>query len=221
MKKILSPVLLLLTTLFYAQNYKNVGDFSKVTSFDKIEILLIQSSENKVIASGNDSESVQFVNNNGELKIRMPLDKILSGENISVKVYYKKINAIEANEGSRITAENTIKSTAFDIIAKEGSAINIDLETKKLSSKISSGAIVDLEGNTNNHEAIVNAGGILNAKDFQTEQTTVTCNAGGEAEVYATVYVNAKVRAGGNIMIFGNPKQIDRKTILGGSITEK
>ncbi len=211
---------LLFVTSFYAQISKNVGDFSKVTSFDKIEVYLNQSTENKVVVSGNDAELVEFVNKNGELKIRMPFDKILSGENISVKVFYKKIIAIEANEGSRIASENTIKTTGFDVIVKEGSSIKIVLESKNLSSKVSSGAILEIEGSTNNHESIVNAGGILNAKNFKTLQTNVTCNAGGEAEINATDYVKAKVRAGGNILIFGKPKQIDQKTILGGSISE-
>lgn len=221
MKTILSTCLIFFITLFYAQSYKNVGDFSKVTAFDKIKIVLILSDENKVIASGNDSESVQFVNNNGELKIRMPIDKILAGENISVKVYYKKISAVEANEGSRISAENIIESTAFEVITKEGSIINIDVESKKLISKVSSGAVVSIGGSTNYHDAIVNSGGVLNSKELTTAQTTITCNAGGEATVFATDYVNAKVRAGGNIVIFGKPKQIDQKTILGGTITQK
>ena len=83
-----------------------------------------------------------------------------------------------------------------------------------------SGAIVDLEGKVENHESLVNSGAILNAKKLQTSQTTVTVNAGGEVEISASDYVNAKVRAGGNILIFGRPKQIDQKTILGGSIRQ-
>jgi hypothetical protein len=32
--------------------------------------------------------------------------------------------------------------------------------------------------------------------------------------------VDAKVRAGGTITIFGKPKQINQKTVLGGSINQ-
>ena len=32
--------------------------------------------------------------------------------------------------------------------------------------------------------------------------------------------VDAKVRAGGNIMIFGKPKKINQKTVAGGNIKE-
>ena len=99
MKKILYS-LLLISSIALAQTKKNVGDFNKVTSFDQIDVVLIPSSENKVILNGSGSDQVELVNKNGELKIRMPLTKILSGDNVSATVYYKKIDAVEANVGS-------------------------------------------------------------------------------------------------------------------------
>ena len=53
-----------------------------------------------------------------------------------------------------------------------------------------------------------------------TQQTTVTVNAGGLANVYATDLVDAKTRAGGTITIFGKPKQINEKTVAGGNIVQ-
>jgi len=43
-------------------------------------------------------------------------------------------------------------------------------------------------------------------------------NAGGVAEVRATELVEAKVRAGGEIRVHGNPKTINEKNVLGGVI---
>jgi hypothetical protein len=43
-------------------------------------------------------------------------------------------------------------------------------------------------------------------------------NAGGSATVFTTDFVDAKVRAGGDIYIHGNPTQINQKTVLGGNI---
>lgn len=220
MKNIVTTTLLFVSQLFFSQITKNVGDFEKVTSFDKIEVILIPSSENRVVLKGNGAEDVELVNKNGELKIRMPFDKILAGERIFATVFYKKLVAVEANEGSRIASEKVVKSIGFDIIAKEGATIYLNLETNRLTSKISSGAIIDLDGKAKNHDCLVNSGAILNAQKLQTEQTIVTVNAGGEVEIFAAEYVNAKIRAGGNILIFGKPKQIDQKTVLGGTIRE-
>jgi hypothetical protein len=38
----------------------------------------------------------------------------------------------------------------------------------------------------------------------------------GNAEIYATTLVDAKVRAGGSIYIYGSPKQINKETLLEG-----
>ena len=219
MKKLVFS-LLLLSSLAYSQVEKQVGDFYKVTSFDQIDVVLIQSNENKVVLDGSGSDDVELVNKNGELKIRMPLTKLLAGDNISATVYYKKIDAVEANEGSRISSDETFKATIFEIIAKEGSEISIKINADKLNGKVANGSTVKISGNSKTQDIVVNSGGIYEASKLKTEQTTVTCNAGGNADVYATGVVDAKVRAGGKILIYGNPKQINQKTFAGGTIEE-
>jgi hypothetical protein len=64
------------------------------------------------------------------------------------------------------------------------------------------------------------AGGTLDAKEFISKQTTISVNAGGDANIYATDFVDAKVRAGGSVMIYGKPKEINQKAVLGGTIKE-
>ena len=212
--------LLFISSISFSQTEKEVGNFNKVTSFDQIDVILIPSSENKVIVDGSGSSEVEIVNKNGELKIRLPLTKLLSGDNILAAVYYKKLDAIEANEGSRISSEATFNSTAFDIIAKEGSEINIKLSTERLTVKVSNGSKIKLEGKATNQDVLINSGGIYEAEKLITNQTIITANAGGEATINATDFVDAKVRAGGDITIYGKPKQINQKIVAGGSIEE-
>ena len=150
----------------------------------------------------------------------MPLNRLLDGDNISATVYYKNINAIQANEGSRISSNEVFKTASFDIIAKEGAEVRINLNVTSLTIKSSSGAIVTLIGEATTQAAISNTGGILNASKLKTTITNVTVNAGGNAEVNASDVVDAKVRAGGKILIFGKPKQINQKTVVGGIIEQ-
>lgn len=53
---------------------------------------------------------------------------------------------------------------------------------------------------------------------LETISTEVSVNAGGEASVRASQKVDAKVRAGGNVKIYGNPSNISESTALGGRI---
>ena len=204
-----------------AQTEKNVGDFTKVSSFDKIDVQLIASNENKVVLHGKEANQVELVNKNGELKIRMPLTKMLSGDNISATVYYKKLEAVEANEGSRIASKEEIKAINFDIICKEGSEIKLlNLQASRLQVRTSAGSIVTIKGSVKNQDILSNSGGKYDGQDCVTEQTVVTVNAGGIAHVNATDLVDAKTRAGGEIKIYGKPKQINEKKIAGGTIEQ-
>jgi hypothetical protein len=217
MKKLLFSVLLI-SSLTSAQTEKKVGEFHKVTAFDQITVELIVSEENKVVLSGTNSDVIEVVNKNGELKLRMPLTNLLKGNQVNAKVYYTDLTAIEANEGSQISSDSSIKAIGFEIIAKEGSKIDINLEVSNLNVKITSGGIVKTAGTAKNQDVVISAGAIYEAKELITEQTVISINAGGEATIFATELADAKARAGGDIMIYGNPSQVNKKTFAGGRI---
>ncbi|AWM13643.1 DUF2807 domain-containing protein [Flavobacterium sediminis] len=219
MKKLFFTTLLV-SSLAFSQVEKKLGDFDKVTSFDQIDVQLVKGNENKIIIKGDRANEVEVVNKNGELKIRMPLTKLLQGDNISVTLYYTHLEAVEANEGSRIASNDVFKAINFEIILKEGSEISLQLEVERLSARTANGSILELKGTAEYADVLVNSGAKYEAEDLITKQTVITANAGGEAEIYATDFVDAKVRAGGDILIYGKPKQINQKTIAGGSIEQ-
>ena len=136
-------------------------------------------------------------------------------------VYFKKLDALEANEGSRIASKDEISAINFDIICKEGSEIKlINLQADRLQVRTSAGSIVTTKGMVKNQDILSNSGGKYDGQDCKTQQTVVTVNAGGIAQVYATDLVDAKTRAGGEIKIYGKPKQINEKKIAGGTIEQ-
>jgi len=215
-------IILLLSQIGFSQETttKNLGDFDAVKVFDKISLQLIPSEESKIELSGKNSSEVEIVNNNGELKVRMPIGKFLSGEDVTALLYYKNIQSLDACEGSYVSSEKAINQISFSLNSKEGAEIKLKLDVQKLSIRATSGGIINLVGTAKNQDIVISSGGVLNAKDFQTEQTNVSINAGGTADVLASELVDAKVRAGGTITIFGKPKQINQKTVLGGSINQ-
>lgn len=220
MKKI-TYLVLLISSLAFSQTEKKLGEFNKVTSFDKIDVTLIKSNENKIILHGSSANEVEIVNKNGELKIKMPFTKMLSGDAISATVYFTNLDAVEANEGSRIASKDVISAISFDVICKESSEIKLlNLKADKLQVRTTQGSVVTIIGNVKNQDILANSGGKYNGQDCKTEQTVVTVNAGGIANVFASDFVDAKTRAGGEITIYGKPKQINQKTIAGGSIIQ-
>lgn len=221
MKKVMLILLACVVQTTFAQVTKDLGEFSAIKIYDRLTVSLILSSENKIIITGNREGEVEVVNNNGELKLRMPFPKLLSGEDISVKLYFKNIESIAVSEGSQVSSEAKFKQTIMDLNAREGAEIKIDLDVEKVNVKAVTGGIIELSGQASNQDVTLMTGGILKSKELETSQTTISVSAGGNAEIYATTLVDAKVRAGGSIYIYGSPKQINRETLFGGTITEK
>ena len=221
MKKFVIIVFVFLCQIASAQVTRNLGDFDQVKVFDKINVKLIAASENKIVVTGARADELETVNKNGELKIRMPFPKLLSGEDITVKLYFKNLESIAVSEGSYVSSEEDFKQTSLDLNANSGGEIKLTIDVDKVSVKANSGGIVSLSGTAENQEVVITSGGILNAKDLTTSQTTISVAAGGKSEIHASILVDAKVRAGGSIFIYGKPKQVNQEVFIGGTILEK
>jgi len=222
MKKIILMLFVLATQLNYGQTSIKLADFDALKVFDQLNVTLIPSTENKIVITGTNQNNVETVNKNGLLKVRIYLTKILEdNKDLKVTLYFKKLESIDANEGSNIYCNTTFKQISMDLSTQEGAHIEADLDVDNASIKAYSGGIISLMGKAVTQKVSINSGGILKAKDLVTSQTTINISAGGNAEINATTLVDAKVNAGGSITIYGKPKQIKQQALAGGKITEK
>lgn len=215
-------MLLFLSALTNAQDLvtKTVGDFNEVKVFDKIEVILRKSLENKVEISGISRDKVEIIINENILKVKMSLDNLWDDDNTVVTVYYKDISKIDVNEGARIIAKDVVTSNILDLRAQEGGDIIAKIETTKLLARAVTGGKLELDGKAIEQEVTVKAGGQYMAKNLKTESTSVRITAGGRANIYANEYVKANATAGGTIKIYGHPKKMDIKKVFGGKIIE-
>ena len=220
MKKIAVAFMIVGFQFSFAQFTRNVGEFSSVKVYDKITVIIVPSNENKV-ESDTDDASVETVNRNGELRIKMTPTKILQGNQVSVKVYYQNINDIQASQGSIVSSTETLKTKMLTLTANEGSKRNLDIDTGKLNVKTNSGGEITVKGNADNQDIIVTSGGKFNGHNLESESATVSTTAGGVADVFASESVDAKTRAGGIINVYGDPNDRKFKNVIGGKINFK
>jgi hypothetical protein len=221
MKRIVLIVFVMISQLNYSQTTINLEDFDALKVFDQLNVTLIPSNENKVVVTGKNESSFEAVNKNGVLKLRMAITKILSGADTKVILYFKDIQSIDANEGSIVSCKAIFKQTTMELSAQEGAMIEVELDVDNATTKLYSGGIINVAGKAVTQKATITSGGILNAKNLETSQTTVSISAGGSADINASTLVDAKVNAGGTITIYGKPKQIKQQAFAGGTITEK
>ncbi len=223
MKNVFLVVVLLFTTHMKAQEEKVTIDleiFTEVKGFDGLSINLIKSDSNKAVVTGANTNKVAVVNKNGVLKLRMQIDKIFSGYRTFVDLYYtEKLIIIDVNEDARITAQETIKQDVLELKAQEGGELDIRVEVEQLLVKTVTGGVVKTAGTSELQDVMINTGGVYEGKDLKTKFSTVNVNAGSRAEIYAFDYVKATVKAGGEVLVYGDPAKMDEKTVFGGKVT--
>jgi len=220
MKTILAITLLVVTSVLTAQNpkEKGVGDFTEVKVFDLIEVNLIKSDVDKVEITGDDIEDVEVINKDGKLKIRMKLDKSFNGERTFVAVYYTKLNIIDGNEGAFISSNELITQDYIELRAQEGARLKIGLDVDTVDIRAVTGGTIETRGKAKSQDITLNTGGIYEGRSFETQNTSVNIKAAGEADVHASKLVNAKVLAGGEVFIYGNPENVNKNTTFGGRV---
>lgn len=194
--------------------------FSEIKAFDGLSVKLIKSTENKAVITGANTKNVAIVINDGVLKIRMQVTKIFSGYRTFVEVYYTdKLVVIDVNEDAKISSEEAIKQDILELKAQEGGELSIKTEVEQLLIKTVTGGVIETFGNADLQDVAINTGGIYEGKELKTKFSTINVNAGSKAEIYATDYVKATVKAGGEVLVYGDPIKMDEKTVFGGKIT--
>lgn len=222
MKYLISCILGLLFWVSYSQGEKitrELAKFDKVKGFDGLSINLIKSNENKAVITGANTGKVAIVNNDGTLKLRMEIDKIFSGYRTFIDLYHtEELVVLDVNEDARIYNEKPFVQSVLELKAQEGGELVVNCQVEQLLIKAVTGGEITTKGFSKNQDININTGGEYIGKEFKTEFTTISVNAGGSASIYATDYVQANVKAGGEVLVYGDPAKMDEKKVFGGKI---
>lgn len=220
MKKILSLAILVITTSAFSQRIinKDVGAFNEIKVYDLIEANLIKSNENRILIKGEKVDNIKFVNKDGTLKLRMQLEKKFQGEETLIEVYYTDLDIIDGNEGARIVFNETVVKDKLVLKTQEGAQIKIGMEVDDVEIRAVTGGIIEATGKAKNQVIVINTGGVFEGRELKTSTTSVKISAGGEALLSASERVDIIVRAGGDVYVYGNPKEVNKNTLAGGRI---
>ncbi|GAA4802150.1 head GIN domain-containing protein [Litoribaculum gwangyangense] len=220
MKTLIKAFVLFITATLFAQNpiEKSIGEFTEIKVYDLIEVKMIKSYENKVIITGENKENVLVNNKNGKLKIKMSLEEIFDGNKTKVTLHYTSVDIIDVNEGAKVTSEDKIKQFEIDLKAQEGGRIEVPVDVNYINIKSVTGGVIKTSGKSKNQDVNLSTGGIYEGENLDTEKTEVSINAAGEAYVKASKLVDIKIRAGGDVFIYGNPEEVNESRVLGGRV---
>ena len=228
MKKILLILIISLTHSIHSQTIvkKALGDYSILKVYNGIEVLLLQSKEQKIEIKGEKSEKVKIKNVNGVLKLSLPFS--LKPENnygkgkVFITLYYNSnIDVIDANEGSIITGKE-FHQEKLKVNSQERAFIDLTLKVTHLNIRASSGGVIKLTGSTDSQVVNIDLYGVYNGFGLNTTgNSNVFSGTGAKAEIFAGKTLSAKVNFGGSIFYKGTPEVQKNKKVLGGIIQKR
>jgi len=222
MKKIYFITVLMFSSLIFSQTTikKPLGKFSELKVFSFLNVELIKATTNKIEVFGKNAEDVSVTQINNALKIRLPLDKYFSKNDVFIKVYYVKINSIEVSEGAKVVLP-PIKQYELELKAQEGGEIITEVDTKVLTIKSVTGGKIKASGTTKSQNIKINTGGVYMGQNLKAESSKVEIKAGGKAEINSINFIDVKILAGGVLTIHGKVNELKESTIIGGRIFYK
>ena len=197
---------------------RNLGDFSKVAVYDGINLEIIKSDENKVEITGRNTSFVVVKNKNGDLKIRLNLEKRFSGDRTKVVLSYKTLYSIISHEGSNVYSKDTISQADLNIKANTGSSIDVLLDLNTFNSTAATGATINVSGKVNYHDSSVSTGAEINAQKLTTDETYASATTGGSLSVSAIKELEANSKLGGIINVYSRTDKITESISVGGVV---
>ena len=211
-------LLFTITTLSQIKIDRDLGEFSKVAVYDGINLELVKSQENKVEITGKNTSFVVVKNKNGDLKIRLNLERRFSGDRTKVKLFYKTIYNIISHEGSNVFSKDTIKQADLNIKANTGSTQNMLINLNTFNTTAATGANINVSGRAEYHDSSVSTGAEINAEKLITTETYASATTGGVLNVSAIKELEANSKLGGIINVHEQTDKITETISVGGVV---
>ena len=197
---------------------RDLGSFSKVAVYDGINLELIKSEENKVEITGKNTNFVVVKNKNGDLKIRLNLEKRFSGDRTKVTLFYNTLYNIISHEGSNVFSKDTIKQADLNVKANTGSTQNLLVVLNTLNTTAATGASINISGEADYHDGSVSTGAETNAQKLKTIETYASSTTGGALNVSVVKELEANSKLGGIINVHDKTDKITESISIGGVV---
>ena len=219
MKKIVYVLaLVVLPNLLSAQTERKIGDFQKLSVYDGINVELIKSDTNRVEINGKNTAYIVVKNKNGDLKIRLSVERRFSGNRTKVSVFYKNLYSVISHEGANVFSKDTINQAGLNLKANSGSRQNMIVKLNTLQATATAGAKINIKGLVKYQELSATTGAEIMVSKVENEEANVVSTTGALIDVSTTKDLNVNSKIGGIINVHTKTDKITEKISVGGAV---
>ena len=219
MKKIIYILaLVVLPNLLSAQTERKIGDFQKLSVYDGINVELIKSDTNRVEINGKNTAYIVVKNKNGDLKIRLSVERRFSGNRTKVSVFYKSLYSVISHEGANVFSKDTINQADLNLKANSGSRQNMIVKLNTLQAAATAGAKINIKGLAKYQELSATTGAEIMVSKVENEEANVVSTTGALIDVSTTKDLKVNSKIGGIINVHTKTDKITEKISVGGAV---
>ena len=219
MKKIIYILALVaLPNLLSAQTERKIGDFQKLSVYDGINVELIKSDTNRVEINGKNTAYIVVKNKNGDLKIRLSVERRFSGNRTKVSVFYKSLYSVISHEGANVFSKDTINQADLNLKANSGSRQNMIVKLNTLQATATAGAKINIKGLAKYQELSATTGAEIMVSKVENEEANVVSTTGALIDVSTTQDLKVNSKIGGIINVHTKTDKITEKISVGGAV---
>ena len=210
--------LVVLPNLLSAQTERKIGDFQKLSVYDGINVELIKSDTNRVEINGKNTAYIVVKNKNGDLKIRLSVERRFSGNRTKVSVFYKNLYSVISHEGANVFSKDTINQADLNLKANSGSRQNMIVKLNTLQATATAGAKINIKGVAKYQELSATTGAEIMVSKVQNEEANVVSTTGALIDVSTIKDLKVNSKIGGIINVHTKTDKITEKISVGGAV---
>ena len=192
---------------------RNLGDFSVITIYNDIDLIITQDTINKAtVKAGENIIDYIFTE-----ELQNDTIKIYNGNKcnwyrsykkpIEINLHVKNLNEIVVYGAGNITSTNTITGNKFGINGWETGAdmkLKLDVDTAFASVHTGPG-VITYTGSATISSAYIAGNGYIYLQDLQTQKTSVNNSGISDIHVKASDYLSSQIFSKGNTIYYGAP----------------
>ncbi|PQJ77796.1 head GIN domain-containing protein [Polaribacter porphyrae] len=204
------------------QDRNTKEDFTKIRVSTGLDLYLSQGKSTEITVEADENLHDIIIT-----EVKDGVLKIYSEKNIwrakarKVYVTVTDLERLTATSGSDVYAKETIKVNAIDISATSGADIRISIDADTVETSATSGSDIEISGTSNKHISSATSGASIDAYELRSKNTTAKATSGADINVFASESIDARASSGGDVDFKGNPKQVNKKSSSGGSVSAK
>lgn len=202
---------------------REVGEFSGVIVGGDFDVEITTGGSSRVVISADDNiiDDIHTKMDNGKLKITLKNGLNLRSAHMKASISVPSLNLIKSSASARVKLVNQLKSESKLILdASSGSRITGDVHAPITDAEASSGASLNLGGQTKELYVDASSGASIQAFDLLSETTHAETSSGASASVHASVQLDATASSGGTVKYRGNGN-VNIKKSSGGNVVKE